>query len=300
MSKEIVRIDHTFGLDKRSPAEGKTKVVIIISFITMVGEIVGGILFGSMALLADGIHMATHVLTMSISYFAYRYIRKQAKNPTFSFGTGKVNALAGYTGAIMLLVFAFAMAWESVERLIQPQEISYNAAIAVAFLGLIVNIASALILGHHDHDHGDYSHKDDSNFKAIYLHIITDALTSILAILSLFIAKYIGVVWVDPLMGIVGAILIIVWSRGLFTETTSVLLDHQDGEVEGKIRQVLATFDLEIRDLHSWKIGPGIFAGELALKTGSHVHVDEIRQSLDQIKELVHLVIEIDCEHCKE
>ncbi|MGI5829038.1 MAG: CDF family Co(II)/Ni(II) efflux transporter DmeF [Bradymonadia bacterium] len=310
MHKKSFNIDHGFGQDRMLPAEGKTKIVIVITMIAMLGEIVAGIAFGSMALLADGIHMAAHALAMSISFLAYRYIRKHAFNPKFSFGTGKINALAGYTGALLLVVFALAMAYESVDRLIHPQDISFNAAILVACLGLAINLVCAFIMGHdhghkhahkHDHEHEHaHKHEHDSNFKAIYLHIITDALTSLLAIAALVAGKYFSAAFLDPAMGILGAALILWWARSLIQECTATLLDHQSQAVSDKIRSALAPYEHEICDLHTWSIGHQIYAGELTILVDEHTNPDSIKTSLADIEELVHLTVEIHCKHCKE
>ena len=202
---------HTFGQDVKRPGEGRTIVVIVLTLSMMVIEVVTGILFGSMALLADGLHMASHSTALSINAFAYIYARRHAGDSRYSFGTGKVNALGGYAGAILLAIFALFMVWESGSRMIFPVKIAFNQAIAVAVIGLIVNGASMLILGH-GHEHGEQDHEDDHhhdhNLRSAYLHVLADALTSFLAIFALLGAKYFGWIWMDPLMGFVGAALI--------------------------------------------------------------------------------------------
>ncbi len=221
MKEEILdnkRHQHTFGQDLKRPGEFRTLVVIAITASMMVVEIAAGLAFGSMALLADGLHMGSHAVALGISAFAYVYARRHAHNERYSFGTGKVNTLGGYTGAILLAVFASMMAFESVVRLFNPVEIAFNQAIFVAVLGLIVNGASVFILdvGHdHEHDHHGHDHHHDHNLKSAYLHVLADALTSLLAIFALLIGKYFGAVWMDPVMGIVGAILVARWSIGL-------------------------------------------------------------------------------------
>ena len=205
----------------------------------MIIEITTGLVFGSMALLADGLHMASHAIALTINAFAYIYARRHAHDTRYSFGTGKVNALGGFAGALLLAIFALIMVWESVERFINPVEIAYNQAIMVAILGLIINGASVFILGH------------DHNLRAAYLHVLADALTSLLAIVALFIAKYIGLVWMDPLMGVVGAILVSRWSLSLLNSTSAVLLDKQEPKsLEIKIRQCIEVNDCKIIDLH--------------------------------------------------
>jgi len=205
MKDEILhrwRHSHAFGQDQKRPGELRTLVVIAITTAMMVVEIAAGLAFGSMALLADGLHMGSHAVALSINAFAYIYARRKAHSERYSFGTGKVNTLGGYTGAILLAVFATLMAWESVMRLIEPVSIAFNQAIFVAVMGLIVNGASVFILGtdrNHEHDHQHHDH----NLKSAYLHVLADALTSLLAIFALLIGKYVGAIWMDPLMGIV-------------------------------------------------------------------------------------------------
>jgi len=235
---------HVFGQSQIRSGESRTLLVIILTGIMMVCEIVTGIIFGSMALTADGIHMGSHMVGLGVTFFAYVYARKHAHDQLYSFGTGKVNALAGYSSAMILIFIAMFMAYESFIRIINPINILYNQAILVAIIGLIVNGASMLILGekNHSHAHGDQDHdkhdqdnleltdrehdnhthtdhdhahiktSEDHNLKAAYLHVLTDAMTSVLAIIALFTAKFFNLVWMDPLMGIVGAILIIRWS----------------------------------------------------------------------------------------
>ena len=238
----------------------------------MVVEIATGILFGSMALLADGLHMASHAVALGINAFAYIYARRHAYDTRFSFGTGKVNALGGFTGAVLLALFALLMAWESVERIMAPVEIAFNQAIFVAILGLLVNGGSVFILGiqhqHHDHDHDihdthdhQHSHHHDHNLQAAYFHVLADALTSLLAIFALLAAKYLGLVWMDPLMGVVGAILVSRWSLGLLRGTSDVLLDKQGPDaIRSKIRDSIERDgDCRVADLHLWSIGPNVY-----------------------------------------
>jgi len=271
------RHSHAFGQDRRRPGETRTLIVIAITASMMVIEIAAGVAFGSMALLADGLHMASHAVALGINAFAYAYARRHAHDGRFSFGTGKVNALGGFTGAILLAVFALMMAWESLHRLVFPVPIVFNNAILVAVIGLVVNGASMLILGHqhedhghhghghdhpHDHHHDAHGHHHDHNLRSAYLHVLADALTSILAIVALLAAKYAGLVWMDPLMGIVGALLVARWSAGLLRTTAEVLLDHQGPEEKCReIKQSLEADGLtRVTDLHLWCIGPGIYS----------------------------------------
>ena len=219
--------DHTFGQDRRKPGETRTLVVVLLTAGTMIIEIVAGIAYGSMALLADGLHMASHASALAIALFAYVYARRHAHDDRFCFGTGKVNSLAGYTGAVLLAVIAVAMAWESIHRMFEPVPIAFNQALIVAFLGLLVNGLSVVILdvghadgGHDSHEHGDHhahehhEHRHagghDHNLRSAYLHVLADALTSMLAIAALLAGKYFGLGWLDPVMGVIGGS----WWRG--------------------------------------------------------------------------------------
>ncbi len=295
------RHSHSFGQDRQRPGEGRTLVVIVLTASMMVVEIVAGIAFGSMALLADGLHMGSHAVALGINYFAYIYARRHAHNERYSFGTGKVNTLGGYTGAVLLAVFAFMMAWESVLRLINPVTIAFNQAIFVAVLGLIVNGASVFILGadHHDmegghHDH-DHHHHHDHNLKSAYLHVLADALTSLLAIFALLIGKYLGAVWMDPIMGIVGAILVARWSLGLLKTTSAVLLDEQGSDdLQQSIRDAIeCEGDHHITDLHLWTVGPGIHSVVIAVVSNEPLSVDEYKSKLASHASLAHISIEV-------
>lgn len=227
-------------------------------------EIVTGMVFGSMALLADGLHMASHTTALFINVFAYIYARRHAHDAQYSFGTGKVNALGGFTGAVLLAVFAAMMAWGSVGRLIHPVVIAFNQAIFVAVIGLIVNGVSVMILGHqdHHHTHEHSGHHHDHNLRAAYFHVLADALTSILAIIALMAAKYFDLIWMDPLMGIVGAVLVCRWSLGLLRDTSAILLDKQGSDdLERKIKESIENAgDHRIADLHLWAVGPNIYS----------------------------------------
>ncbi len=288
--------DHTFGQDKRRPGESRTLIVIVITAITMLVEIVAGIKYGSMALLADGLHMASHAVALTVTAFAYSYARRNALNERFSFGTGKVNALGGFTGAILLAIFALYMGIESVARLLNPVEIVFNQAILVAVLGLIVNGVSVLILGveNHDHDHEHSDHHHDQNLKSAYLHVMADALTSVLAIVALLTAKYFGSVWMDPIMGIVGAILVARWSFGLLKSTSAILLDHQASETALKtIKEKIEDDGTEITDLHVWSIGPNIFAAQILIVAHHPASIAEYKSRIPESLGVVHTSIEI-------
>ena len=288
--------DHSFGQDKKRSGETRTVIVILLTASMMVIEIVAGLAFGSMALLADGLHMASHAAALSISAFAYYFARKRAHDRSFSFGTGKVNSLGGYTGAILLVIFALLMVSESVHRLIVPVAISFNQAIGVAILGLIVNGASVFILGHDGHDHGhDHGHHDH-NLRAAYLHVLADTLTSLLAIVALLAAKYYGWIWMDPIMGIVGAILITKWSMGLLKQTSAVLLDRQapDHLIESVITRIKSLpCKVEIIDLHVWSIGPNIYSAEITIVTDNENSVSMFKSEIHTLTEIVHSTIEV-------
>nr|WP_298410915.1 CDF family Co(II)/Ni(II) efflux transporter DmeF [uncultured Halomonas sp.] len=261
--------DHTFGQDQKRSGETRTLIVVGLTLVMMVWEILAGILYGSMALLADGLHMGSHAVALGIAVFAYAYARKNAGNVQFSFGTGKVNALGGFAGAILLAGFALYMVIESIDRFIHPVAISFDGAIIVAVIGLIVNGVSAWILGGEDHGHGhnhghdahDHHHgHHDHNRRAAYFHVLADALTSVLAIAALLAGKYAGWNWMDPIMGIVGAVLITRWSWHLLKDTSRVLLDQQRSDLEEDVRHAIENGDARISDLHLWSIGPNIHA----------------------------------------
>jgi len=293
------RHSHTFGQDVKRPGEGRTLIVIAITGTMMVVEIVTGVLFGSMALLADGLHMASHAAALSISLFAYVYARRHARNTEYSFGTGKVNTLGGYSGAVLLVMFALLMAWKSVDRLIHPVDIIFNQAILVATLGLVVNGICIFILGvddHHGHeDHQHHTHHHDHNLRSAYLHVMADALTSVLAIVALLAAKYFGFIWMDPAMGIVGAVLVARWSLGLLQTTSRILLDRQ-GPVS--IREVVkqsieADEDSKVVDLHMWSIGPNIYALVVAIVAHDAATPDQYKARIPQNLGLAHISIEV-------
>ena len=321
---------HDFGGD-RSRAERRTKIVMVFTAATMVAEIAAGSVFGSMALLADGWHMATHVAAFCITIFAYQYARKHATNPRYTFGTGKVSVLGGFASAVALAVIAFLMAFESVGRFFQPHPIQFNEAIGVAFLGLVVNLVSAGLLHddhdhhehhdqkHHDqkhdrhhhhenhehhhenHEHHHHEHRDhaqDHNLRAAYFHVLADALTSVFAIVALFAGKFLDWVWMDALMGIVGAAVITKWAYGLVTDTSAILLD---GSVDKSIKlEIVATLEAEanhrITDLHIWYINQNHLAATIALVTSSPRSPDYYKELLNRVpslSSLSHVLIEV-------
>ena len=285
---------HTFGQDVRRPGERRTLLVIAITAIMMVVEIVAGLAFSSMALLADGLHMASHTAALGITAFAYVYARRHAHDPRFTFGTGKVNALAGFSGAVLLATFAIIMAVASVERLINPATIDYDYAILVAVVGLVVNGIAVVILDVDDGDHGE-EHHHDHNLRSAYLHVLADALTSLLAIVALLAAKYLGLTWMDPVMGIVGAILVARWSIGLLRATSGVLLDRRGpGRLRDAITErVEADGDSRIADLHLWSIGPGVYAAEVTVVAHAPVTPDEYKARIGVDPGVAHVSVEI-------
>jgi cation diffusion facilitator family transporter len=293
---------HTFGQDQRQPGEARTLMVIALTAATMVLEVAAGLAFGSMALLADGLHMASHATALGISAVAYIHARRHAHDANYSFGTGKINALGGFTGAVLLAVFALMMAWESSARILHPVQISFNQAILVAVLGLLVNGASVLILGHQSpHEHhdshapADLHHNHDHNLRAAYLHVLADALTSLLAIFALLGGKYVGLVWLDPVIGIVGAVTVSRWSLGLLSATSSVLLDrqgHQDLLALVKDR-LECDGDCRVADLHLWSVGPGLYAAIVSVVAENPKPPERYKQMIPSSLGFVHVSVEV-------
>ncbi len=282
--------DHTFGQDRKKSAEHRTLIVIVITLVTMTVEIAAGIAFGSMALLADGLHMGSHASALTISAFAYYYTRRHAKDARFNFGTGKVNSLAAFASATLLALLALAMGWESIGRFISPVAIGFNQAILVAVLGLIVNGGCLAILGGHGHSH---EHKDH-NLRSAYLHVLADALTSVLAIGALLAGQYLEQRWLDPLLGLVGATLVVRWSWGLLRSSARVLLDMQAPEEVGEAirRAIESEGDNRIADLHVWSVGPGIYAAEIAIVSSRPLDPDSYYNILPGKLGLVHVTVE--------
>ncbi|NTV71204.1 MAG: CDF family Co(II)/Ni(II) efflux transporter DmeF [Azonexaceae bacterium] len=294
-------------------AERGTRLVMWITIATMLLEIVAGWWFNSMAVLADGWHMSSHALAIGLSAFAYGAARKYASDPSFAFGTWKVEVLASYTSAIFLLGVAAAMIFGSFERLLSPQEIHYPEAMAVAIFGLIINLICALILGqahdhghdhgHHHHEHGHHHH--DLNLKAAYIHVVTDAATSVLAIAALAGGWLYGWAWLDPATGIVGAVLVALWAKNLIVQSGRVLLDREmDHPVVAEIRDVIAQLpadgQTELTDLHVWRVGTGAYACALSLLTHDATLTPlDIRDALAVHEEIVHATVEIHrCDIC--
>lgn len=302
LSKHHCNRNHTF--DSGNPAaEHKTRLALILTLVMMVAEIIAGYYYGSMALLADGWHMSTHALALGLAAGAYVLSRRYAQDNRFAFGTWKIEVLAGYTSALFLVGVALLMFYQSMERLIAPIGIHYNEAIVVAVLGLVINLITAWLLGddhHHDHAHHhddhNHHHDHDLNLRAAYLHVLADAATSVLAIIALICGKLWGLSWMDPLMGIVGGVLVSLWAVGLLRDTGRILLDaHMDDPVVEEVREVIAQVDPEahISDLHVWRVGKGKYSVILSLQSSSMMKPDEIREALSIHEELVHITVEI-------
>jgi cation diffusion facilitator family transporter len=291
---------HQYQTGMEAAAERRTKVVVALTVVMMVAEIAAGTVFNSMALLADGWHMSTHAAALGIAAFAYSVARKHANNQDFAFGTGKIGALGGFTSAILLCVVALAMVWESANRLTSTQTIAFDEALWVAVIGLVVNLVSAFILGDHghDHDHGRHDHDHhhhDHNLRAAYIHVIADAVTSVLAIAALLLGKVFGWWWMDPMMGFVGAVVIANWSWGLMRKTGAVLVDYSD---DRDLRQeVVAAIegdaDTRLADLHLWQVGPGHWGAILAIVSPNPRECGYYKDRLAEVHELSHITVEV-------
>lgn len=284
-------------------AEKNTRRVLLLTAAMMVVEIIGGLKLHSMALFADGWHMATHVTAFLITVLAYALARRHAKNDAYSFGTGKIAVLGAFTSAIILGGIALFMAGESVLRLLHPLPIHFNEAIGVACVGLAVNVASALMLkdhphpghDHHGHDHG-HSHDHDLNLKAAYIHVLADAVTSLLAIIALTGGKIFGWVWLDPAMGIVGSVVITQWAYTLVRDTNVILLDKQpdNTDLDVEIRKAIETdSDTVITDLHIWQVGVNKFAAIISLVAHHPQSPEAYKALLKEHEELVHATVEV-------
>ncbi|TNI50970.1 CDF family Co(II)/Ni(II) efflux transporter DmeF [Aeromonas veronii] len=294
-------------------AEQKTRWAVLLTVIMMVAEIGGGWFYNSMALLADGWHMSSHALALGLSVLAYRAARHFARDHRFSFGTWKIEVLGGFTSALLLVGVAGLMLFESVFRLLDPSPIHYQQAIAIALVGLLVNLACAWLLkddhGHHHehhdhahhHDHDDHHGHQDLNLRAAYIHVLADAATSVLAILALVGGMLWGADWLDPLMGIVGAVLVAVWAWGLLRDSGRVLLDAEmDTPLVAEIREVIAELPgTDIRDLHVWRVGQQQYACVLSLLMVNPLPAQQIRERLAIHEELEHVTIEIASEQDK-
>lgn len=293
--------DHVFLGASHDRNANRTLWVVGLTAVMMVGEIIAGYVTGSMALLADGFHMATHAGALGLAAGAYSYAKKHRNDPRFSFGTGKVGDLTGFASALILGIFALGIAIESTMRLIDPVRVDFGNAALVAVLGLVVNIVSARLLmsgpdhhhAHHHHEHDEHhQHGHDNNLRSAYLHVLADALTSVLAIAALLAGRYLGLHWMDPAMGIVGAIVIARWSWSLMRDTAAVLLDKTDDHIAEALRDRIKEFrGVRLTDLHVWRVGPEARAAIVEVEGSAGLA--ELRERLGAIKGIAHLTIGI-------
>ncbi|WP_315703358.1 MULTISPECIES: CDF family Co(II)/Ni(II) efflux transporter DmeF [unclassified Bradyrhizobium] len=312
--------DHVFLGAQHERNERRTWFVVALTLAMMIGEIVAGSLFGSMALLADGWHMGTHAAALGIAGLAYLFARRYARNPQFTFGTGKFGELAAFSSAIILLLIAIQIAYESVLRLINPVPIAYGEAVAVAALGLVVNLASAWLLadshdhhhhghGHehvhrhehhdddddHDHHHHHHGHHHDNNLRAAYVHVLADAATSVLAIAALLVGMYSGWAWADAVVGVIGSAVIASWAYGLIRDAGAVLLDvNADRRLEATIRARLEAGGDHVTDLHLWQLGPGHRGVVVSLVSDNPLAPATYKQRLRDLTTLSHVTVEVE------
>ncbi|MGJ4886583.1 CDF family Co(II)/Ni(II) efflux transporter DmeF [Bradyrhizobium sp. HKCCYLRH3099] len=311
--------DHVFLGAQHERNERRTWFVVGLTLVMMAGEIAAGSLFGSMALLADGWHMGTHAAALGIAGLAYLFARRHARNPSFTFGTGKFGELAAFSSALILLIIAVQVAYESVIRLLRPEPIAYGEAIAVAVLGLLVNLVSAWLLadshqhhhhGHHHHaghdDHAHHGHDDrhhdhhdhghhDNNLRAAYLHVLADAATSLLAIGALVIGMMLGWSWADAAVGVIGSLVIASWAYGLIRDAGAVLLDvNGDRRLEATIRARLEASGDRVTDLHLWQVGPGHRAVVASIVSNAPLAPAMYKQRLRDLHGLSHVTVEVE------
>ncbi len=306
--------DHVFLARDHRRNERKVWLVIALTASMMGIEIGAGAIYGSMALVADGWHMSTHAAAMLVSALAYFYARRHAHDRRFTFGTGKFGDLAGFTSATLLALVALSIAYQSIMRLFEPVAINFDEAIAVAALGLIVNLVSAWLLSadhahcahthehRRDHRYSDRDHRHgapkghgvDNSLRAAHIHVLADALTSVLAIVALLLGRFEGWLWADPVIGVVGALAIAHWSWGLIRDAGAVLLDFtRDEELANDIRESFRNEDARITDLHVWRIGPGHHAAIIALAVSEPKRLSFYKGRVDHIHELSHVTLEI-------
>jgi cation diffusion facilitator family transporter len=309
------RHSHVFLGQQHERSERKTWAVIWLCAAMMIAEIIGGWLYGSIALVADGLHMSTHAGALLLAALAYTYARRHAEDPNFTFGTGKLGDLAGFASAIILAMIALLIGYEAVIRIFAPVPIHFSEAIAIACLGLAVNVASAWLLGggehehgHHGHHHGhshhhahDHEHEHahasahrDHNMRAAIVHVMADAAVSVLVIVGLLLARAFGWLWIDPVAGIIGAIVIASWSYGLIRDTGAILLDmNPDSGMANKLREEVEADGDKLADLHLWRLGPGHLGAIVSVVTSKGRDADYYRARLARFKSLSHLTIEI-------
>jgi len=324
--------DHVFLGKDHDKAERRTWAVIVLCTVMMIAEIIGGALFGSLALIADGLHMSTHAGALLLAALAYSYARKYANDRSFSFGTGKFGDLAGYSSAIVLAMIALLIGYEAVERLLNPVAISFNEAIPIAALGLVVNVASAWLLsgGHHhghghdhphghdhdheeeagqayerelefedrDHAHGHGAHHRDNNMRAAVIHVLADAAVSVLVIAGLVLARALGWLWMDPLAGFIGAVVIANWSVGLLRDTGGILLDRTpDPRMAERVRKLIESEGDQVTDLHLWRLGPGHLGAIVSVSTTGKREAAHYRRRLAKFADLSHVTVEVQHPH---
>lgn len=294
--------DHVFLGDNHARNERRTWLVITLTTVMMIAEVTAGTVYGSMALVADGWHMSTHAAAMLIAALAYVYARKHARNSRFTFGTGKFGDLAAFASAVVLALIAILIGWESFLRLANPIPINFPQAISIAVVGLAVNLICAWLLrddhshhGHHDHDH-HHSHTRDNNLQAAYVHVLADALTSVLAIGALTAGSLYGWLWLDPAIGVVGALVIANWSWGLIRSAGGVLLDYvpSDEDLPEEIRSAIELEGDVITDLHVWQLGPGHHGAIVSIMSDHPKAPSSYRAKLSHIHDLSHVTVEVE------
>jgi cation diffusion facilitator family transporter len=293
--------DHIYLTTGHDQNARRTIWVMWLTAVTMVVEIAFGWLSGSMALLADGFHMATHAGAMAVAAAAYGYAKRHARNPRYTFGTGKVGDLSGFASALLLLLTALFIGVESGTRFFDRTPVAFGEAALVAVIGLGVNLVSALMLGHdhshdHSHDHGhDHSHDHktghaDNNLRAAYVHVLTDALTSVLAIAALVAGRYLGWWWMDPAVGLLGSVVIARWAWGLMKDTAAILLDVAEPALMARVRALVEAEGATIRDLHVWRIGPHAHASIISLVPGPDAPA--VRAKVSALPGMEHVTVE--------
>lgn len=294
------RQSHDFRHGHEHVAEKRLLLVIAITLLTMLGELAGGYWFGSMALVADGWHMGSHAAALGISVLGYAAARRFTGHAHFTFGTGKISPLAAYSSALMLALVAVLMGYESVERLVSPQRIGFDEALVIAAVGLGVNLLCAWILRErphdhgHSHGHGHGAHRHDHNMAAAYLHVLADALTSVLAIAALLAGKHFGWIALDPVMGLLGAAIITHWAWGLMRRSARVLLDAEDtGPLTERVRVLIEGGDSRVADLHVWRVGAEAYACIAAVVTATSASADTYKGRLAELKQIRHVTIEV-------
>jgi cation diffusion facilitator family transporter len=308
--------EHLFLGKDHETAERRTWAVIALCAAMMIAEITGGAMSGSLALIADGLHMSTHAGALLLAALAYTYARRYANDRRFSFGTGKFGDLAGYSSAIVLAMIALLIGYEAVSRLLNPVPISFNEAIPIAALGLVVNVASAWLLsgrhhhghdhshGHdhcedeHHHEHGPGAHHRDNNMRAAVIHVVADAAVSVLVIIGLVLARAFGWLWMDPLAGFIGAIVIANWSVGLLRDTGGILLDRTpDSRMADRVRDIIEAEGDQVTDLHLWRLGPGHLGAIVCVATRGTREAAHYRQRLARFADLSHVTVEVQHAH---